>query len=162
VETRKQRHPSTVIIQSPTTVPFPVLQPEVRNRVYALSIRPDLKTFYYDREQGWFNDGGTINFLGLSRQIYRETFPIFQSMEVGVQLHGRGISIFRHPLANGQPGLFLMSCRNSACYVPPNLTEIDFVRLRRMTLNIQWTCRRTHRRWRDVISRYLGCDEGSS
>lgn len=133
---------SNVFVQTRRFLDFPG---EVRNRIYFLLLRPDLQKFghkYLGGLGGWKNAVGCTQVLVLNKTIYREAISFLLTMDITIAIHGRdrgrvrGRRLFRDPFANGEPNMFHMNAKSSAVFIPPTISEIEFIKLRKVTLQL--------------------------
>ena len=120
------------------TKKFDDLPYEVCVNIYFQLFRPDACS--YELATGWWKNAlGCTKVLTLNKKIYAEALPILHDVAPPeLKFHGRARNIFRHPLATGIPNLFCSFSREIFCYIPPSLTELSVVRLKKLTVSVRY------------------------
>jgi hypothetical protein len=109
---------------------------DIYRKIYEDVLRPNQKVYCSDSGRGRQNGVGCTALLQVNRQIYSQTLAFINEMPNKLKMQGDGHRLFRHPLATGMPKLFISRAPTSATYIPPNLSEIEFVNLRKVTIYI--------------------------
>ena len=114
---------------------------EIRDMIYNELVRPDAVR-YYDCTP-WPNALGCTKVLGLSREIHAEAIKVFELIVPTLNLHGRRRRVFRNMLAHGTPGMFKSFSTHTADYIPQLMTELSFLRLRKVDIALRYPAKRT-------------------
>jgi hypothetical protein len=109
---------------------------DIYREIYQDVLRPDQKVYCNDSGRGRQNGVGCTAFLQVNRQIYSQALAFISEMPNKLKLQGNGQRLFRHPLTTGMQKLFISRAPTSATYIPPTLSEIEFVNLRKVTIYV--------------------------
>ena len=125
---------------SPQNYLLEVLPRELRDRIYIYTLRPDCHIpdpHTCDKHHVHLtNFLRTTKLLCLCRQIYHEAIELLHHGEVETAITFQSTPLFRHPKAFGQPLLFNSEVRSTRCFIPPSISELEFLRLRKISLVI--------------------------
>lgn len=87
------------------------------------------------------NSLGCTVILRLNRFIYGEAIDILRNDEcLTVVCTGEERPVFRRPRSQGKPNLFISTAVSSACDIHRGISELEFIKLRRVEVDLSWFC----------------------
>jgi hypothetical protein len=112
-------------------------------------LRPDLHAF--GDHADWRNASGSTKVLQLNKQMYQEARAVLGCYVNTIALLGNGQHLFRNVLSQGKPNMFHMESKPSARFIPRPYCELQFLRMRKVTICIRYPVR-TRGLWDNVAT----------
>ena len=92
----------------------------------------------------WPNALGCTKVLGLSREIGAEAIKVLECLVQTLDVHGRPRQALRSVFAHGTPRMSKSYSVHTSDYVPPVLTELAFLRPRKVEIAFRYPPKLSH------------------